>query len=336
MRKPLPPLIKTLHDPSLYPHPVSHIKLIQTHISYLLLAGEYVYKIKKPLNLGFLDFSTLEQRKYYCEKELSLNRRLCPTIYLAVLPIFFDGETYNWQGNGKIIEYCLQMSRMPEEKMMNRVISEGLLTRKEINRIIDVIEPFYDYTQGGVELAQFGTSGAVGRIVMENLRQTKKFIDSKALNKAKYDSIHNYSLRFLKKSNLFNKRIQSGKIKDCHGDLHSANICLADQVYIYDCIEFNNRYRFSDIAADLAFLAMDLDYNKLNDLSSYLINRYIADSGDDDIMNVLNFYKCYRATVRGKIGLLTAHESEMDNKTKANAIKQAASYFSLAQQYAND
>nr|MBF0222763.1 hypothetical protein [Desulfobulbaceae bacterium] len=330
----VPDFIKALMAPNAYPHKVDTVKLIQTHISYVLIAGDFVYKIKKPVNFGFLNFTSLDKRKFFCEEELRLNRRLCPSIYLETLPINHTANGHCLGGSGETIDYCVKMVRMPDSGMMGNVIAAGKLTREHIDAIVAILEPFYETAQGGKDVAQNGTAEAVGVNVIENFTQTEQFVGCPALNKNEFDAINSYSRRFLEKSHIFEKRIAQNRIKDCHGDLHSANICLADSVYIYDCIEFNTRFRFCDIASDLAFLAMDLDYHNLTDLSSYLISRYKEDSGDTALDEVLNFYKCYRASVRGKIGLLTAHEQEVDEKTRATSLRQATKYYLLAQKYA--
>lgn len=330
----LPEFIQALMAPELYPHEVDSVQLIQTHISYVLIAGDFVYKFKKPVDFGFLNFSTLEQRKHFCEEELRLNRRLCPSIYLETLSVNRHGSQFSFGGSGKAVDYCLKMARMPAERMMNRVMSAGELTQQNIDSIVSILEPFYDKAQGGAEINPYGTAEAVGINVIENFTQTEQFIGCAALSQEEFDIISTYSRSFLEKTHLFERRIAQNKIRDCHGDLHSANICLADQVYIYDCIEFNHRFRYCDIASDLAFLAMDLDYNNLETLSDYLIRRYQEDSGDTDLEVMLNFYKCYRAAIRGKIGLLTAHEEEVDEQTRTTALQQAKQYYLLAQKYA--
>lgn len=330
----VPDFVKALMNPNIYPHAVDEVKLIQTHISYVLIAGDFVYKIKKPVNFGFLDFTSLEKRKYFCEEELRLNRRLCPSIYLETVPINHTAKGYSLGGPRETIDYCVKMVHMPDAGMMGNVIAAGKLTKQHIDAIVDILEPFYATAQGGTEVNSNGTAEAVGINVIENFTQTEQYVGCLALSREEFDAINSYSKRFLAKTHIFEKRIAQNRIKDCHGDLHSANICLADSVYIYDCIEFNTRFRFCDIASDLAFLAMDLDYHNLTDLSSYLISRYKEDSGDTELDEVLNFYKCYRASVRGKIGLLTAHEPEVDEKTRATSMAQATKYYLLAQKYA--
>ncbi len=330
----LPPFIQALQQASIYPHPVSGVKLVQTHISYVLLAGDFVYKIKKPVNFGFLDFTSLDKRQHVCEEELRLNRRLCPSLYLEVLPITQDGGDITLNGPGSIIEYCVKMTRMPEERMMGTIIKNGQLTAAMLDGIVDLLVPFYQQAEGGEEIKSFGSAESVGINVLENFDQTTAFIGCPALSQVQFDQISAYSKNFLTREALFQQRMNAGKVRDCHGDLYSANICLAEQTFIYDCIEFNQRFRYCDVASDVAFLAMDLDFNGLNELSNHFINTFASRAGDPGLSEMLNFYKCYRAYVRGKIGLFTAHAPEVDASAQATCLEQAKRYFELAVRYA--
>ncbi len=330
----LPLFIQALLRPEAYPHPVDEIKLVQTHISYVLLAGEYVYKVKKPVDFGFLNFTTLEKRKHFCEQELALNRRLCPSLYLDVVPITEQDGSFALSGSGNADEYAVKMSRMPEERMMGNAIADNALNEATLDKIIDILVPFYEKADGSDAIKEFGTAKAVGVNVLENFEQTEGFVGCDALSAEQFATISTYAKDFLTKEALFNGRIEAGRVRDCHGDLYSANICLADEVFIFDCIEFNERFRYCDVASDVAFLAMDLDYHGLSELSDYFINTFCAKAGDEGLKQMLNFYKCYRAYVRGKIGLFTAHAPEVDEATKESCLAQAKKYFLLAERYA--
>ncbi len=338
----LPSFVKYLLDPANHPGSVKEVQLIQTHISFVHVAGDYVYKWKKPVDFGFLDFSTLEKRKECCEQELILNRRLCPLIYLDLVTINkdkdkdSDNDQLSLGGPGEIVEYGIKMVRMPEEKMMGNVISAGKLSREELDRIIEVLVPFYEQAENGSKINAFGEADSVAVNVLENFAQTESFIGGGALEQSQFDQIKSYAKEFLADKGRFSKRVEAGKIRDCHGDLYSANICLADKVYVFDCIEFNQRFRYSDVAADVAFLAMDLDFHGLSGLSSYFIDRFVAKSNDPGLIEMLNFYKCYRAYVRGKIGLFTASDPAVDEKTVSNCTGQAKRYFQLAAQYVSE
>ncbi|MEN8139617.1 MAG: hypothetical protein ABFR97_00155 [Thermodesulfobacteriota bacterium] len=330
----LPAYINYFLDPSHYDHPVDKVDLVQTHISYVLLAGDFVYKFKKPVDFGFLDFTSLAKRQHFVEEELRLNRRLCPDIYLTTLAVTREGNGFALAGSGEVEEYGLKMKRMPEEGMMAEVIGRGELTEDSIDAIVQRLVPFYAAAAVGPEIQGFGKAESVAVNVLENFEQTEGFIsDDGPLSQEQFAEISSYAKGFLAREEIFTSRL--AQVRDCHGDLYSANICLApDQVYIFDCIEFNERFRYHDVASDVAFLAMDLDFRGLTDLSSYFIESFVARSGDEGLREVLNFYKCYRAYVRGKIGLFTAHAPEVDGATQAAALDAAAKYFGLAHSYA--
>jgi aminoglycoside phosphotransferase family enzyme len=330
----LPSYIQYLLQAGSYPHAAGSVSLIQTHISFVIVTDGFVYKWKKPVNFGFLDFSTLEKRKYCCEQELALNRRLCPEIYRDLVTINETDGMYSLCGSGNIVEYGIQMLRMPEERMMSRLIQAGRLTKEDLDAIVAKLIPFYEAAETGATIREFGRSSAVAVNVLENFDQTEGLVGKGGLTRQVFDQIKAYARSVLAEKQLFDDRVAAGRIRDCHGDLYSANICLADQVYIFDCIEFNDRFRYSDLAADVAFLAMDLDFHDLSDLSSYFISRFVAASGDQGLLKMLNFYKCYRAYVRGKIGLFTAGDPAVDPATAERCLIQADRYFQLAARYA--
>lgn len=319
------------------------VELVQTHISWVFLVNDTVYKFKKPVNFGFLDFSTLEQRRFYCEQEVALNRRLCPDIYLGMVAVCEQngGLALLPLDQAKdVVEYGIKMRRMPEERMMPHLIERGELGAAHIDQIVDLLVPFYrqaaQQTASGESLARFGAAETVTMNVLENFEQTKGFIGGGALTKEQFDAISTAACAVLAKPERFQKRIQAGAIRECHGDLYSANICLADKPYIFDCIEFNERFRYSDVACDVAFLAMDLDYHGLDDLSRHFIERFVQVSGDRGLLDMLNFYKCYRAYVRGKIGLFTANDQSVDEQSRRKCLAGAEQYFRLAMRYAAD
>ncbi|MFH1019769.1 MAG: hypothetical protein V1782_04015 [Pseudomonadota bacterium] len=331
---PLPPFIQALLQPEAYPHPAPEITLVQTHISYVLLAGAFAYKIKKPVDFGFLNFTTLEKRQHFCAEELLLNRRLCPSLYLGLVAITEQDSVFSLDGPGTPVEYAVKMARMPEERMMAKVIGRGGLTMEILDRIIGILVPFYAKAETGPAIEQFGTAQAVSVNVLENFEQTQGFIGCAALSREQFEAISGYARAFLGQEELFTARVKAGRVRDCHGDLYSANICLAEEIYIYDCIEFNQRFRYCDVASDVAFLAMDLDFHGLPEFSAYFIERFCRAAGDTTLLPMLNFYKCYRAYVRGKIGLFTAHAPEVDPATAENCLALAKKYFALAERYA--
>lgn len=330
----LPDYIQFLLQKENYPHPAEGVTLVQTHISFVLLAGDSVYKWKKPVDFGFLNFSSLEKRKYFCEQELELNRRLCPDLYEEVVTLNVDGDSFCLNGSGEVVEYGLKMSRMPEDMMMGRMMADRKVTRQHIDSIIDQLVPFYVNAAGDSSIKEFGTAKSVAVNVLENFEQTEGFVGQGAITKEQFDNISAYSKEFLSHEDRFQARIDAGKIRDCHGDMHSANICLTDPVSIFDCIEFNERFRYTDVAADVAFLAMDLDFHGEEELSNYFIEQFVTKSCDAELLGMLNFYKCYRTYVRAKIALFTASDPAVDAVTKEACIEQARKHFLLAEQYA--
>jgi hypothetical protein len=316
-----------------YPHRPARVELVQTHISYVILAGDLVYKWKKPVRFGFLDFSTLALRKYFCEEEIRLNRRLCPEMYLGVAVVSRDERGFRLDSSGEPVEFGVKMSRLPEDRMMNRVIAAAELDKGHIERVVQVLLPFYAALEPLRGSGAYGSATAVRKIIYDNFTETRRFVGSDALSLERFSRIRRFAENFLGNADLFQYRVDTGHVKECHGDLHSANICLIDPVAIFDCIEFNKNLRCTDVAADVAFLAMDLDFNGLSGLSDFFIHRFIEETGDDELEAVLNFYKCYRAYVRGKIGLLTAADPGVDRTSAARSLADAERYFRLADTY---
>lgn len=332
----LPEYITSLMQPEAYEHPADEVQLIQTHISYVLVAGQFVYKYKKPMNFGFLDFSTLEKRGHYCLQEITLNRRLCPEIYLERVAVTSSPDGYLLNGGGEIVEYGVKMRRLEEEQMMGRVLAAGALTTDHLDQIVDTLVPFYESAEVNDEIRSYGRTETVAVNVVENFDQTETFVDGPALGRDQFEQIKRYALGVLTQEHRFDKRIKDERIRDCHGDLYSANICLSDKVYVFDCIEFNDRFRYSDVAGDIGFLAMDLDFHGLDELADHFVARYVKRSGDHGLLDLIAFYKCYRAYVRGKINLFTAADTGLDDETRSDCTAQAKRYFELAQRYARE
>jgi aminoglycoside phosphotransferase family enzyme/predicted kinase len=329
--------MKTMLDPASYPHPVDDVLMVQTHISWVFLAGDRVYKLKKPVDFGFLNFTTLEKRRHFCLEELRLNRRLCPEIYLDVWPVTFDDGQIKINGTGEPVEWAVVMRRMPEEGMMVRLLSENMVGNAEIDTVVNRLAPFYKNAAAGEKIKNFGTIDIIRQNTEENFDQTASFV-GKLIEKAAYSHICNYTRSFIDSNKpLFLSRIEQDLIREGHGDLYSANICFDktnNAVYIFDCIEFNERFRCGDVASDVAFLAMDLDYHGLPTLSNYFVRSFSDQIGDAQLLELMDFYKCYRAYVRGKIGCFTWASDGIDSDTKEKAGRQASKYFRLALNYA--
>ena len=328
-------VVEALLKPEAYPEDPGQIELIQTHISFVFLTRNFVYKVKKAVNFGFLDFSTLEKRRFFCEKELELNRRLCPDMYLEVAPIN-KSNIIKIKGKGETVEYSLKMKRMPQEKIMTMLLKENKVDNKTVDEIARIIAQFHSKAQTSSEINQYGSLKIVKTNWDENFTQTLKFI-SKTISQTDFQFIQTKINNFMKKSKpLFESRIKENRIRDCHGDIHSGNIFITDKIYIFDAIEFNDRFRYSDVAADVAFLAMDLDFQQRPDLSNYFIEQYIAYSKDQQLKQLLPFYKCYRAYVRGKVISFKLDDPNVTSAEKKSATKEAQAYFKLAADYAKN
>jgi aminoglycoside phosphotransferase family enzyme len=327
-------LIAALRDPAAYPEPTREVALVQTHISWVFLTENFAYKVKKPVDLGFLNFTTLRRRHHYLNEELSLNRRLCPEIYLEVLPVVARRGGVRVGAPGHPLEYILKMVRMPQDRMMDEVADRGELRREHLDRIIDRLVPFYASAATGPRINKYGDPAIIAYNHEENFSRTAE-LTGDLLPRELFEEICNFARTFLARyRDLFLQRRRQGRIRDCHGDLHMKNICLADHVYIFDCIEFNPRFRYGDVAADVDFLAMDLDFHGFKELGRYFVNRFAVASRDPDLLRMLDFYKCYRAYVRGKIHAFTAQDQNQGAAAREQARETARAYFALAGEYA--
>ena len=326
-------IVDSLLTPEAYPENPSEIGLIQTHISFVFITNNFAYKVKKAVNFGFLDFSTLDKRRFFCEKELELNRRLCPEVYLEVVPIN-KSNIIKIKGSGETIEYALKMKRLPQEKIMTVLLKENKVDKKTIDELTKIIVQFHSKAQTGNEINEFGSIKIIKTNWDENFAQTSKYINQ-TISQVEFQFIQAKINEFMDKSTpLFKSRIKNNKIRDCHGDMHSGNIFITNPICIFDAIEFNDRFRYSDVASDVAFLAMDLDFQQRHDLSDYFIERYITYSKDQELAKVLAFYECYRAYVRGKVISFKLDDPNIGAEEKKVSIKEAQEYFNLAALYA--
>ena len=327
-------VVEAMLTPEAYPKDPGKIELIQTHISFVFLIKNYVYKVKKAVNFGFLDFSTLDKRRVFCEKELALNRRLCPEIYLEVVPINKSNAHIMIKGSGETIEYALKMKRLPQERIMTVLLRENKVDKKTVDEIARIVAEFHLKAQTNPEISQFGSLKIVKTNWDENFSQTTKYINQ-TIPQTEFQFIQTKINTFMtENTSLFESRIADNRIRDCHGDLHSGNIFVTDKICIFDAIEFNDRFRYSDVAADVAFLAMDLDFQQRPDLANHFIERYLAYSNDQELTQLLAFYKCYRAYVRGKVISFRLDDSNIAAQEKTSSTKEAQAYFKLAAEYA--
>jgi uncharacterized protein len=326
-------IVETLSDPGVYPETTSRVEMMQTQMSVVFLTDEYVYKIKKAVNLGYLDYTTQENRKHLCEQEVKLNRRLSEDIYLGVIPISLEKGKIVLGGKGKPIDYAVKMRKLPADRMMDALLAKNQVTQAMITRVAEKIAEFHARTETSPDISKFGTIETITFNTEENFNQTVSYI-GRTITSEQHQRISKYTRDFLKnKTPLFRKRVSDGKIKDCHGDLHAQHICFVDGLYIFDCIEFNDRFRYVDVAAEVSFLAMDLDHWGHPELARQFVTSYVYRSGDKEIPDLLNFYKCYFAYVRGKVYGFKIDAPLVSSDDKEKALKDAGQYFTLAESY---
>jgi uncharacterized protein len=326
-------LIAALSNPAMYPENTSGVKLIQTQMSCVFLTDGSAYKIKKPVNLGYVDYTTLEKRHYFCKQEIKLNRRLCSNAYLDVLPITFDGQRYAFAGNGEIIEYCVKMRRLLNDRLLDHLLKSRSVSPEMMDQVADRVARFHSEAETNEAIASFGSIATITQNTEENFTQTKKYV-SGSISEKQFTRIRDYTMAFIRDHReLFERRVNEHQTRDCHGDLHAQHICFCEGLCIFDCIEFNERFRYCDVISEIAFLAMDLDRYGRADLSRRFIQTYALKSADEDIPALLKFYKCYRAYVRGKVASFKLDDALVGEKDKAESQHTAQGYFDLALSY---
>lgn len=328
--------LRSLLKPAAYPESTSAVELVQTHISYIFLTDGYAYKVKKPVDFGFLNFSTLDRRRFYCDEEVRLNRRLCPSLYLGVVEL---RETASggaaFSGEGRIVDYAVKMRRLPADRMLDRLLAAGKVGNNEVRTLARAVADFHLHAERNDEIASFGSPEAIRGNWEENFSQTRIFCGT-TISGRDFLSIEQWVERFMKEhAPLFAERVAGGFIRDGDGDLHLENISLGEDgsICIFDCIEFNARFRYGDTAADIAFLLMDFDASGRPDLAALLLDEYIRATGDGEIGRIVDFYKVYRAYVRGKVESLLFADRQIPEPERIAARERAARYFRLARGY---
>jgi len=327
------PLIAALQNPALYPHPVEAFQVIETHISWVILTGPYAYKLKKPMNFGFLDFTKLEDRGHFCNEELRLNQRLTKDLYLEVLPITGTAEAPQFGGDGPVIEYALKMRQFPQSQLLSTLQANGELTSAHIDEMAKQIAHFHLSAPKVPQEHPAGTPDEVMAPVRQNFEQIRPFLSDKA-DLTQLEALQAWAeSSFERLKPLLAQRKLDGFIRECHGDIHLGNATLIDgHVVIFDCIEFNEPFRFTDVYADTAFLAMDLEDRGLKSLARRFISQYLELTGDYRGLELLNFYKAYRALVRAKVSLFSM-PSEASPVQRATTLRQYRNYANLAESY---
>lgn len=331
----LPALVAAMLRPEMYPHRPAEVTLVQTHISYVCIAGSEVYKIKKPVRFSFLDFSTLAQRHHFCREEVRLNRRLAPDVYLGIVAICPADTGYRLgdESDPAAVEYAVHMRRLPDDRMLDRLLAAGAATAEMIDQLALRLAEFHRQADAGPEVIANGDPAAIARVLEDNFTGMQRFRDV-TIVAADDDLIQAFSRAFLQENaTLLHQRQAQRRIRDGHGDLHSEHICFADSLVIFDCIEFNRAFRYCDVASEIAFVAMDLDYHERPDLTARLIRSYAAHAQDPELPRLVPFYQCERAYVRGKVDSLKSVEEEVGEPERLAAQQSARAHFALAYRY---
>lgn len=329
-------LIEALSRPTAYPEPPGEVQIRQTHISVVFLAGRQVYKIKKPIALGFLDFRTLGARHHFCAEEVRLNRRLAPAVYQGVVPVTRSGDGLRFGGDGEAIEWGVQMERLPEEATLLNRLRCGNLEPARIERLAQRIASFHAAAETSPRIAAFARFDAITGNVRENMDVPPADVD----NLVRRPVLERLRCRMEETLVRLRPRIESraasGISRDTHGDLRLEHIYLLpdkqppDDLVIVDCIEFNERFRFADPVADMAFIVMDLMFEGRRDLARTFADAYFRAAGDEEGHELLPLYTAYRSTVRAKVGGIKSAETEMPESKRASARSRARAHWLLA------
>jgi len=327
-------LINAMMQPDFYPHPVSRIQMLQTHISWVFLTGQYAYKLKKPLDLGFLDFTSLEKRRFFCEQELCLNQRLAAAIYLEVLPISRTDSAYQLGNTDNIQDYCLKMLQFSQDDLLDQRLDSGSFDPVWMDVLAENIATFHVTAETSQEIQAFGDAHFLREHITANLHVAKEH-GGTLIEGSQLQAIRQFSETFIHKhAKKFTVRQREGRIRDGHGDLHLKNMALFQgRPMVFDCIEFNDEYRMIDTMSDVAFLVMDCDARARSDLGFRFLSRYLEFSGDYDGLALLPLYLSYRAGVRGKVACLLSDGQKIDTGEKSRQPAEATRYFNLAESY---
>ena len=324
-------LVRFLSQPGHYPHPVGRIVRRETHVSHVFLAGAFAYKVKKPVRFPFLDASTLARRRRFCRLELSLNRRLAPTTYLGMVPITERAGRWQLGGRGRVVEWAVQMRRLPENRMLDRLIHR--ITRRQMEQVGARLWPFFRRAARSRAIDHFGTPTSVATLVLGNLQECQPFVGRllPERDRAFLDAAYRQFLTL--QEPVLARRVRERRIIDGHGDLRCENICLTDPVAVFDCVEFQPAFRCGDIVNDLAFLLMDLESRGRGDLARVLIQAYRRRMRDPACNQLLPFYQCHRSLVRGKVRGLAwlQHPRSAEGRRVRHLSRQ---HFQLAVEYA--
>lgn len=318
-------------DPASYDHEVSRVEHAQTHISHLFFAGDYVYKVKKPVNLGFLDFSTLEKRRAAAVAELELNRRVSPKVYIDLVAVHRDPDgRLSFSAPAMVEEVAVVMRRLPDRHRFSKMIESGIATAEMARSLGKLIADFHSRAETSPDIAEYGSLATIRHNWDENFQQTETYI-GRTLSRETWQTCKDEIERFMSAyADLFQQRVDGGWVRDCHGDLQTDDIFVDPDTgfaQVLDCIEFNDRFRYSDTISDIAFLSMDLRNRGRDDLAEAFLDAYYDRSGEERIASLLRFYESYRAYVRGKVRSFVVDQDGPSDAEKAAATREAQRFF---------
>ena len=308
--------------------------MIETHISWVLLTGQYAYKIKKPVDFGFLDFSLLEKRHFYCKEEVRLNRRLAPQLYLEVVMIHGSEAQPNLEGQGPVIEYAVKMRQFPQSAQLDRLLSDKGLDHRLIVKLASKVADFHLSINSASTNSTFGDLTHIRQPVLGNIQHIRACINDTSVEPI-LDKLERWSQQQLDEmADVIRQRKAEGFIRECHGDMHLRNIAWWDnEIVIFDCIEFNKNFFWIDVISDIAFLVMDLEDRQQYALANLFLNRYLEITGDYAGVQLLKFYKVYRALVRAKVDALRAGQEQVGTQAYDETFQECVQYLQLAERY---
>ncbi|MBE9559725.1 MAG: AAA family ATPase [Proteobacteria bacterium] len=326
--------IENMLKPEVYDHSVKNITLIETHISWVILTGDFAYKIKKPVNFGFLDFSTLEKRKQFCDQEITLNSRLAADIYLEVVAIAGTADNPRISASNTAFEFAVKMAQFPQSAQLDNMLAAGDLKLEHMDAVGHMIANFHQSTNICDKNMTFGDKDAVYQPVDENFKQIKENLKSTDYAD-RLTMLSQWSKsESTRMQSVFSGRKTDGFIRQCHGDMHLRNLVwLNNKPMAFDCIEFNSKLSWIDVISEIAFLVMDLQDRKQQKLANRFLNTYLEHTGDYGGLIVLPFYLCYRALVRAKVNALRLNQNDLRNDERNKTITAFESYLELAVTY---
>jgi len=327
-------MIQGLLRPDVYTHETDAIRLVETHCAWVLLTGHYAYKIKKPVNFGFLDFSTLEKRRFYCAEEVRLNRRFAPDIYLGVVTITGTPTCPQLDGDGELLDYAVRMRQFPDNGLLSQLAARHALEAAHIDQLVHTVSDFHRNASRATATDSFGDPAHTHHWTRENYQHIQPLL-TPADKPDPVEPLRQWSENeYARLTDLLQARKDAGAIRECHGDLHLGNITLIDgRVTPFDCIEFNPELRWIDVFSEVAFLLMDLDDHGQTQFASRFLNGYLQDCGDYAGLEVLRYYRVYRAMVRAKVAVLTRQQTATGSGDHDRATEEYRRYVSLAQAY---